>query len=302
MTNDIKKRSFLIPGLELAEETEGGRLGKSCTTVSGRLNGKKVIVRAFETSASANYFKEKEVLKALALADLHIQPKIIKKNGDNLILVLSYLDGISAGDSLNFLKVFIDQIEPREIIGCLTSIKKVRPVIDLEVQKVLMFYEKKYIDIINNWPYDNLVVHSWYDFFNNEVKKDIISNSVLTHGDTNPSNILFKEIKIIGLIDWELAKYDGHMRDFSYQYYSAMNFPSWRNAYLKELNLNKQNIKFFNFYLLLSLMGDIVTWKKMLKTGQKYHYRSEYLSGDTLTALTKRNKSEIDKIVEMRIF
>lgn len=72
--------------------------------------------------------------------------------------------------------------------------------------------------------------NSWVDHVTKLVRAMPSHKIVLTHGDLSPRNIIVKDDKIAGIIDWEMA---GFYPEY-WEYIKAMYHPNWQSCWVTE--------------------------------------------------------------------
>ncbi|KAI1415541.1 kinase-like protein [Hypoxylon sp. FL1857] len=96
-------------------------------------------------------------------------------------------------------------------------------------------------DFPNGFP-DREDGHDWEDFKEMAIRQDRPWPApVFTHGDLNPSNILVRGNKVVGIIDWEFAGWYPPYWEYTSACYLPLQF--WRDAVPKFLDPYPEELK-----------------------------------------------------------
>jgi thiamine kinase-like enzyme len=179
----------------------------------------------------------------------------------------------------------------------LVNFKKIKPRLADRPTNVFDLYDKHYDHLMKNWPnQDFSALKEWNDYFKVSLKIFLKDNLYLAHADMNPGNIIYENNAINGLIDWELARYDGYWRDFANIYVASILFPAWQSEFLKELAIPENEIFQFNFYVIFYLALNISNFDFALKNKKNEIYRSGHLTHDEINHLLDVNLTALQKI------
>ena len=66
---------------------------------------------------------------------------------------------------------------------------------------------------------------------------------VFTHGDLNPTNILVRDGRVVGIIDWEFAGWYPHYWEYTSAWYGSQLRPDWQEALVKFLDPYPDELK-----------------------------------------------------------
>ncbi|OQA28750.1 MAG: Phosphotransferase enzyme family protein [Chloroflexi bacterium ADurb.Bin344] len=236
------------------------------------------------------YHNEINSLQKLLQDGTRNQPEILEKNDEKGWVIESYLDGKISGKLYGFDLDFLNNIDPGDFVRILTKIKLSKPKL-LEWQGGLnKFYEDRFEFVTNNWPFDEMKpIDYWRSLYLDSIKGVLVKNLAFSHGDLNPGNIIYKDQRIIGFIDWESSKYDGYFRDFASVYYLASGDEHWRDKFLKGLKLDNETKKQFNFFYLYYLLIDIALLESAIKKGENKLFRSGEMTDGEMKSIIRRN-------------
>lgn len=259
---------------------------------SAKYNNELATVRYVLNKADRDKFtfaNEKNTLLALEKDNNQFASRVLKYNDNELWIIESYLRGEPSGKSMTYDANFCEKVNPTNLITVLASYKNSRPKLTDIFDDLTDYYQKRFEHFERHWPeQERDCLEDWHRLFNQVIDNDL-NNNFLAHGDVNPGNIIYEKSGLItGLIDWELAIYDGYWRDFAGAFSAAIDQADWQKRFKESIKIPNKEIISFNFYLFYHYADSMVNLIVMLEQNHNEIFRSGEMKPDQINSYIEK--------------